>query len=149
MKVEIRIDKSISKSETSAVITCPEVTETVLEAQRLLLGLALDDGESVITGTESGRTVIIERSELYAVKSENGKTLLVCREKRLESQKPLKDFEGLRDFMRISKSCIVNLKKLKLVEPHYSGLMILELKNGSKEFISRKYLPDLKRYLGL
>ena len=147
MKVEIRIDKSISKSEINALITCPEVTETVLEAQRLLLGLG--EGETVITGMENGRTVIIDRSELYAVKSENGKTLLVCREKSYESPKPLKDFEGLRDFMRISKSCIVNLKKLKLVEPHYSGLMILELKNGSKEFISRKYLPDLKNYLGL
>ena len=147
MKVEIRIDKSISKSEINALITCPEVTEAVLEAQRLLLGLGED--EAVITGTENGRTVIIDRSELYAVKSENGRTLLVCKEKSFESPKPLKDFEGLRDFMRISKSCIVNLKKLKLVEPHYSGLMILELKNGSKEFISRKYLPDLKNYLGL
>ena len=147
MKVEIRIDKSISKSEINALITCPEVTETVLEAQRLLLGLG--EGETVITGMENGRTVIIDRSELYAVKSENGRTLLVCKEKSFESPKPLKDFEGLRDFMRISKSCIVNLKKLKLVEPHYSGLMILELKNGSKEFISRKYLPDLKNYLGL
>lgn len=147
MKVEIKIDKSISKSETNALITCPEVTEAVLEAQRILLGLGED--EAVITGTENGRTVIIDRSELYAVKSENGRTLLVCKEKSFESPKPLKDFENLRDFMRISKSCIVNLKKLKLVEPHYSGLMLLTLKNGSKEYISRKYLPDLKNYLGL
>lgn len=147
MKVEIRIDKSISKSEINALITCPEVTETVLEAQRLLLGLG--EGETVITGTENGRTVIIERQELFAIKSENGRTQLVCKEKSFESPKPLKDFEGLRDFMRISKSCIVNLKKLKLVEPHYSGLMLLTLKNGSKEYISRKYLPDLKKYLGL
>lgn len=147
MKVEIRIDSSISKSEINAVITCPEVTEAVLEAQRLLLGLGED--EAVITGMENGRTVIIERSELYAIKSENSRTQLVCKEKSFESPKPLKDFEGLRDFMRISKSCIVNLKKLKLVEPHYSGLMLLTLKNGSKEYISRKYLPDLKKYLGL
>lgn len=118
MKVEIRIDSSISKSEINALITCPEVTEAVLEAQRLLLGLGED--EAVITGMENGRTVIIERQELFAIKSENGRTQLVCKEKSFESPKPLKDFEGLRDFMRISKSCIVNLKKLKLVEPHYS-----------------------------
>ena len=59
MKVEIRIDKSISKSETNALITCHEVTEAVLEAQRFLLGIG--ESEAVITGTENGRTVIVER----------------------------------------------------------------------------------------
>lgn len=147
MKVEIRIDKSISKTETNAVITCPEVTEAVLEAQRLLLGIG--ESEAVITGTENGRTVIVERSELYAIRSEDGRTKLVLKEKTLESPRALREFEALKDFMRISKSCIVNLKKLKCVEPHLSGLMLLTLKNGAKDYISRKYLPDLKKYLGL
>ena len=30
-----------------------------------------------------------------------------------------------------------------------SGLLLLCLKNGEKEYISRKYLPEFKRYLGL
>ena len=147
MKVEINLDKSVAKGGAYAVINCCEITETVLEAQKYLLGLGSDEG--VIIGSENGRTVIIERSELYLIRSENGKTQLVCKDKSYESPKPLKDFETLRGFMRISKSCIVNLKKLKHVEPHYSGLMLLQLKNGSKEYISRKYLPELKRWLGL
>jgi two-component system response regulator LytT len=30
-----------------------------------------------------------------------------------------------------------------------SGMMLLKLKNGMKDYVSRKYLPSLKNYLGI
>lgn len=53
------------------------------------------------------------------------------------------------DFVRISKTTIVNLKKIKRVAPSLKGMMFIELKNGLKDNISRKYLPDFKRALDL
>jgi DNA-binding LytR/AlgR family response regulator len=35
------------------------------------------------------------------------------------------------------------------VEPAFNGMMMILLKNGGKDFISRKYLPQLKQYLGI
>ena len=35
------------------------------------------------------------------------------------------------------------------VEPTLGGLMLLVLKNGCRDHISRKYLPAFKQYLGL
>ena len=52
-------------------------------------------------------------------------------------------------FLRISKSTIINLKYLDSVEPSFNGMMLVKLKNGSKDYVSRKYLPALKKYLGL
>lgn len=52
-------------------------------------------------------------------------------------------------FMRISKSVLINLQYLECVEPTLGGLMMVTLKNGCKECISRKYLPAFKKYLGL
>ena len=54
-----------------------------------------------------------------------------------------------RGFLRISKSAIVNLRCLDSVEPSMSGMMLLKLKNGMKDYVSRKYLPSLKNYLGI
>ena len=54
-----------------------------------------------------------------------------------------------RGFLRISKSAIVNLRYLDSVEPSMSGMMLLKLKNGMKDYVSRKYLPSLKNYLGI
>ena len=51
--------------------------------------------------------------------------------------------------MRISKGTLANLSCIDHVEPTLGGLMLLVLKNGCKECISRKYLPAFKKYLGL
>ena len=53
------------------------------------------------------------------------------------------------DFVRISKTTIVNLKKIARVAPSLKGMMFIELKNGLKDNISRKYLPDFKNALDL
>jgi len=58
--------------------------------------------------------------------------------------------EGLdSDFIRISKTTIINLKKIERVAPSLKGMMFIELKNGLKDNISRKYLPDFKKALDL
>ena len=54
-----------------------------------------------------------------------------------------------KDFMRISKSIIVNLQKIKNVEAVFSGMLLLHMKNGSKEYVSRTYLPKMKEFLGI
>ena len=53
------------------------------------------------------------------------------------------------DFVRISKATIVNLKKIERVAPSLKGMMFIQLKNGLKDNISRKYLPDFKQALDL
>lgn len=53
------------------------------------------------------------------------------------------------DFVRISKTTIVNIKKIERVAPSLRGMMFIELKNGLKDNISRKYLPDFKNALDL
>ena len=66
-------------------------------------------------------------------------------------KKPLYQVEETlsSDFVRISKATIVNLKKIERVAPSLKGMMFIELKNGLKDNISRKYLPDFKQALDL
>ena len=52
-------------------------------------------------------------------------------------------------FMQISKSTLVNLSYMSNVEAGFSGTLLLKLKNGCKDYVSRKYLPEFKKYLGL
>ena len=35
------------------------------------------------------------------------------------------------------------------IEGGFSGTLLLTLKNGCKDYVSRKYLPGFKKYLGL
>ena len=89
--------------------------------------------------------------ELYMVRVENEKTLVYTRDERYASGKRLYELETALggDFLRINKSTLVNLRQLDYVEPTLGGLMLLVLKNGCRDHISRKYLPAFKQYLGL
>ncbi len=51
--------------------------------------------------------------------------------------------------MKISKSTIINLNQVNSVKPSFNGMISLLLKNSCKDYISRKYIPSFKKYLGL
>ena len=54
-----------------------------------------------------------------------------------------------KKFMQISKTTLINLSYMESIESGYSGTLLLKLKNGNKDYVSRKYLPEFKKYLGL
>ena len=53
------------------------------------------------------------------------------------------------DFLRVSKSVIMNLSKVKSLSPAFNGRFEATMKNGEKVIVSRQYVPVLKEKLGL
>ena len=53
------------------------------------------------------------------------------------------------DFLRISKSGIVNVSKIAYLKPTLNGRFEATLKNGEKIIISRQYVVNLKEKLGI
>ena len=51
--------------------------------------------------------------------------------------------------MRISKATLVNLSYMDSIEPGFGGTLLLKMKNGCKDYVSRTYLKEFKKYLGL
>ncbi len=68
---------------------------------------------------------------------------LKCRLYELEER-----FVGT-DFIRISKSMILSLDKVERFVPMLGGRIEAVLKNGERAVISRQYVPEVKRRLGL
>ena len=52
-------------------------------------------------------------------------------------------------FLRISKSMILNVKQIHVIYPTLSGRFEAELENQERVKISRNYVPALKRILGM
>ena len=53
------------------------------------------------------------------------------------------------DFLRISKSVIINLSNIKSLIPALSGRLEAVLINGEKVTISRQYVGELKKNIGI
>ena len=94
---------------------------------------------------------LLELSEIYMIRVEDKQVKVYTENSQYMIKKPLYHVEETlnMDFVRISKTTIVNLKKIQRVAPSFKGMMFLELKNGLKDNISRKYLPDFKKALDL
>lgn len=146
MRAEVRI-KDDAK-EPYAVIYTNEITREVSQAVILLNGAG---GNKVITVMDEERIVALHPDEIFMVRTENERPVVYCRTAKYTGTRRLYEFEALlgSGFMRISKSTLVNLRHLDYMEPTLGGLMLLVLKNGCKDYISRKYLPSFKKYLGL
>ena len=84
------------------------------------------------------------------VRVEAGDTILFGKCSKYRSRKRLYELEKQlgKQFMQISKSTLVNLSYLDSIEAGFNGTLLLKLKNGCKDYVSRKYLPEFKKYLG-
>ena len=48
-----------------------------------------------------------------------------------------------------SKNAIVNIRSIDHLSPEFNGRFVARLKNGEDIIISRGYVPDLKKKLGI
>ena len=145
MKVSVELSPEFK--EPYAIIYTDRVTD---EIQRMID--LLSTKESPITALyKEDNIVILKPDEIYMISIEAGDTIIFGENKKFRSRKRLYELEELlgKQFMQISKRTLVNLKYLDSVETGFNGTLLLKLKNGCKDYVSRTYLPKFKKYLGL
>ena len=101
---------------------------------------------------ENGSIVMIEPKSIYYFESVDDHVFVYCKFNVYEIKKKLyelqQQFENT-DFLRISKSVIVNISKISKLTPSFNGRFEALLDNGEKTIISRQYVPELKKKLGI
>ncbi|MBO7334285.1 MAG: LytTR family transcriptional regulator [Lachnospiraceae bacterium] len=144
--MKVNVDISPEYKEAYAVIRTDRITE---EIQQVIDVLGAN--EVPITAQKEDNTVILRPNEIYMVRVEDGETVIYTESQKLFSRKRLYELGAQlgKQFMQISKTTLVNLPYMDSIEPGFGGTVLLKLKNGSKDYVSRKYLPEFKKYLGL
>lgn len=147
----MRVDMNISDNikEPFAVIHAGELTPEIAELAREISQFG--NGKGVIIGSLDERMVVIDPEHIVLIRVESEKVYIVTDENTYRIGKRMYELLEIlgKDFMQVSKSAAINLKYLESVEPSFNGVMLLHMKNGEKEYISRKFVPQLKKYLGL
>ena len=144
MKVSVEITPGVK--EPYAVIYTAQVTEEIQRTIDLL-----GTGDTPVTAYHEEKLIILQPEDIFKVRVEDGDTILYGAKQKFRSRKRLYELSIQlgKQFMQISKSTLVNLSYLDSIEPGFGGTMLLKLKNGCKDYVSRKYLPAFKNYLGL
>lgn len=146
MKVNLFVSRDIE--EPHADIHTNELTDNITKAMSILES---DDSSDMLAVKKGSDIALLELSEIYMFRVEEKQVKVYTNSSEYLIKKPLYQVEESLDqsFVRISKTTIVNLKKIERVAPSLKGMMFIQLKNGLKDNISRKYLPDFKDALDL
>ena len=144
MKVNVKLSKEFSPPYVT--IYADVITD---EVQRVID--VLDEKDIPLIVQRDNKMIILKSEEVYMIRVEGGDTVIYTESEKYYSRRRLYEmFEQIgTGFMQISKQTVINLSYIKSIETGFGGTLLLKLKNGSSDYVSRKYLPDLKRYLGI
>jgi len=126
-------------------IRCHEETELVREIVTFVKSI-----QGRLTGIIEGKQYVIPVSDIHYVESVDNATFIYSSSKVYESRQKLYEVEGIlkeKYFLRVSKTLVVNLMKVKSIKPALNGRYYAILQNDEEIIISRKYVPELKRAL--
>ena len=144
--MQVHFEKVDSKEQEEAVIKAVEITDEISGAIELLEGDA--KGFAV---SKDGKTYIIKASNVYYIESVDKKTFVYTKQGCYDTKYRLYELEVMLGgyFMRCSKSMIINLKKVRNVKSQISGRIDATLLNDEVVVISRGYVKEVKRRLGI
>lgn len=146
MQVEIKIDSSCT--EPKIIIMTNSVTEEVNDIIKKLS----EDKSDIISGIKNEKIKVLEQADLIRIYANAGKVFAVTDNGEYVLRLRLYEAEQRLDahqFVRISNSEIINLKKVKHFDLSFTGTICVRLSNGMVTYVSRRYVSIIKKKLGI
>lgn len=145
--MKIIIEDVSPDDEEQVIIRCRNLSDKVL---KLISELKAE--QQKLTGLKDGVITMIDAKRVYYFEGVDNKVFIYCKQNVYESKLKLYEIEEKYDntyFFRASKSIILNIAKIRSISPSLSGRFEALLFNGETIVISRQYVPELKKRLGL
>ena len=147
--MDVLINKPDGANEYQITIKCKKIPPELIS---LLNSFQSEQVDKHLIGYVETKMHRINPADILYVESVDKKIFLYdehtvygSRQKLYELAEALKSY----DFLRISKTTIINLSKVKTINPISAGKFEVTLLNDEKIIVSRQYASILKKHLGL
>lgn len=145
MKITIYSDEKVS--ETEITISCNHLTP---EIEKILSILRMMNQQ--LTGIQGEEIFLIDINQILYFDTVDKKTFFYTDTEIYET--PLKLYEletqlSNDGFFRSSKSCIINLKRIRSLRSELNRRIKVTMENGEQLIVSRQYAESLKERLGV
>ena len=145
MKINLDIDGKYN--DTEVIIRAPHLNNDI---ERIVAMMRMIDMQIAVR--KDNETVLLDTDKILYVEAVDRKTFVYTNVDTYESELKLYELEQQlieRDFLRISKQSIVNLRKIKSLKTDVNRKIRITLQNGEQIVVSRMYSDELRRKLGL
>ena len=145
MKIEIDIDEKYP--DTEVVIRANKLDSDV---ERLVAMMRMVNMQ--IGVRKNDETYLLDVEKILYIEAVERKTFVYTSEETYESDLKLYEMEQElleREFFRISKQSIVNVRMIKSLKSDINRKIRITLRNDEQIVVSRMYSDELRRKLGL
>lgn len=146
MQVEVKIDNSYT--DAKIIIMAASMTEEIEEILKKLSS----DAPKIISGIRNDKVEVLDQKDLIRVYAASGKVFAVTDKGEYTIRLRLYELEERLDvhqFVRISNSEIINIRKVSNFDLSFSGTICVKLTNGTVTYVSRRYVAKIKKFLGI
>ena len=145
MKINLDIDGKYD--DTEVIIRAPHLNNDI---ERIVAMMRMIDMQIAVR--KDNETYLLDADKILYIEAVDRKTFVYTNSENYESELKLYELEQQlteRDFLRISKQTIVNLRKIKSLKTDVNRKIRITLQNGEQIVVSRMYSDELRRKLGL
>lgn len=132
--------------QEEVVIYTRERTKLTDDIEALVIGsvteiIGYGENQAIRLKTDEVMCFMVEDSKVYAL-TDKDKYQLKQRLYQLEEMLP-------DNFVKINQSCIANIRQIKKFDTSISGTLVINFKNGYKDYVSRRQMKTVKERFGL
>lgn len=146
MQVEIKLDDSCT--EPKIVIYTASMSEDV----QTIVHTLTDSPLQILFGKQGEKIQPLIQEDLVRAYAAGGKVFAVTGSGEYILRQRLYELESRlppSQFVRISNSEIINLRKVDHFDLNFAGTICVKLSDGSTTYVSRRYVSKLKKRLEL
>lgn len=144
--MRIHVDLDDSYDEVEVTIHAPAWTE---ELDQWMNHLNQPSPKRLV-GIQSEQSILLSPEDVDCFFAQQRKVYALRNQEAIEIHRKLYELEELlehRGFIRLSKSALGNLHRMTRFDVGFNGNMCVYFRSGSKEYVSRRYVPVLKNKL--
>ena len=135
------------EKDLQVIIQCKQVNEQVT---RLKTHIELFDNK--IQAKTDEEICFVDTVDVLYFESVDNRIFLYTEKNVMEIKQRLYELELIlssRDFIRISKSQIVNVNKIQALKPEINRTILVTMCNGELLCVSRKYVKEFRKLLSI
>lgn len=141
----LKLEENRSQKELEVLVKYAAMNEEVAHLVTLLHTI-----DTRVKCKYDGQEKYVNARDIYYIESVDKKTFVYGEKEVYQTEFRLHELEDMllhAGFVRISKSCILNIQMLDTIKPLINSRLEATLQNGERVFVTRKYLHSIKEVL--
>ncbi len=145
-KLNVRFELDEELSDIEIIVRAGEKSEQV---KAIIESFVHGESDELTLFDQNGKACVVEQKDVVFLTADGKQVKVVTKSDEYYAKKSLQSMEKLlrRDFLRVSRFEIINLKMVSKFDFTIGGTLCIEFKNGMKTWASRRYIPIIRERL--